>query len=744
MKNWHLQKKINVILIIAFLSCSILLSIIHISFQNQRINTVTNKIVLILKTLVERDRRALANEIFEKRKRAIQLRTKQMSMVKGILSITVFNLSGTTLHQHTATNMKKESILETLSLEMIDNCIKNLQIRNEEFNGEKVLSYYQQISAIDETVGFIKINYSLSDVDLEKKISFLLLSFQLIILFLVLFVIIKIFISKSIIKPLDNLQIKIGEMNFGKLGVEVPVTSNDEIGKLSVAFNRMSNDLLKAQNYISNVINSMPSVLIGVDNIGNVTQWNKAAEKATNIQAKDAENKNLLDVYPQMADEMDNITESIKTKEIRKDINKKHLTQTETSYEDIVIYPLITNGAEGAVIRIDDVTKQFTLQQQLNQSRKMEAIGTLAGGIAHDFNNILSPILGYAEMLQEDLPQNSPLKNKASEIFKASLRAKDLVQQILTFSRQGDHKIKAIKLQYILKEALKLLGSSIPKTIDIKADIDIDCGMVIAEPTQIHQIIMNLATNAYHAMQKSGGLMKVTLKQIKIESEPLEFSQLLPGKYALLRVSDTGMGIKKDIMDKIFNPYFTTKEMGKGTGLGLSVVQGIVKSFKGDIRIYSEPDIGTEVHVYLPIIEEELDDKTSDPSQSIKGGNERILLVDDEEAIIEMEQQLLTRLGYHVTSLSSSLKALEFFKANPDNFDLIITDMTMPDMTGAQLANEIHKIKLTIPIILCTGFSDLINEETSREMGIQGYISKPVVKREIALTIREALDNSLN
>ncbi len=413
---------------------------------------------------------------------------------------------------------------------------------------------------------------------------------------------------------------------------------------------------------------------------------------------------------------------------------------TEFDMEVTVAQYGLENDRKTLVI-LRDITERNRLEELLRQSQKMEAIGTLAGGIAHDFNNILHPIIGFAEMLQEDLPKDSPEQKSIVEVLHAALRAKDLVKQILAFSRQSDHEFKPVRLQSVLKEALILLKASIPKTIDIQTDIDSDCGMVIADPTQLHQIIMNLATNAYHAMENFGGQLNISLKQIEIESKPLDLLDFIPGNYALLKIMDTGIGIEKEIMDKIFDPYFTTKETGKGTGLGLSVVQGIIKSCHGYIQIFSEPDKGTEVHVYLPIMKKEKRHISPDLfPESPRGGSEKILLVDDEEMIIAMEKQMLERLGYQVTTRTGSIEALEAFKANPGNFDLIITDMTMPNMTGIQLANKIKHIRSDIPVIICTGFSNQINEETCKKLGIQGYVMKPVIKREIARTIREVLE----
>ena len=410
---------------------------------------------------------------------------------------------------------------------------------------------------------------------------------------------------------------------------------------------------------------------------------------------------------------------------------------------------VITWAGKPAIVQtLRDITEEKRkkkerkkLEAQLQQAQKMEAIGTLAGGIAHDFNNILFSLLGFSEMLKEDLPADSPLQRYADEVLRGALRAKDLVKQILTFSRQADQDIKPIKLWPIVKEAVKLLRSSIPTTIDIQQDINTNCGVVAADPTQIHQIVMNLVTNAYHAMEETGGRLKVQLKKVRLESEQTLHSDLVPGEYNLLTVADTGIGIEKDIMDKIFDPYFTTKDDGKGTGLGLSVVLGIVKSCHGDIRIYSEPGKGTEVQVYLPVMDQKGADHQTEFSEPVRGGTEKILVVDDEAAIVKMEQKMLERLGYRITVRTGSIDALEAFKANPDSFDLVLTDMTMPNMTGVQLAGEIKKIRPDMPVILCTGFSYQINDIKSKALGIQGFVMKPVVKKEIAQTIRNVLDH---
>ncbi len=380
------------------------------------------------------------------------------------------------------------------------------------------------------------------------------------------------------------------------------------------------------------------------------------------------------------------------------------------------------------------------LRTQLQQAQKMESIGTLAGGIAHDFNNILFPIIGYAEMALEDTSEGSPLRNSINEILHGAKRAGDLVKQILTFSRQADQELKPLRVQLVINEVLKLVRSSLPSTIKINKYISNKCGLVIADPTQIHQVAMNLITNAYHAMEETGGELEVTLKEVELDVEDLRDPVMIPGAYVCLTVTDTGPGIDPLIIDRIFVPYFTTKGKDKGTGLGLAVVHGIVKSCKGDIRVYSEPGKGTAIHVYLPAIKTLAVTEEAEALEPVQKGTERILLVDDEDQIVRMEKQMLVRLGYSVTERTGSIEALEAFRTAPDKFDLVITDMTMPNMTGIQLSQKLLTIRPDIPIIICSGFSEQISAEKAKALGISGFVMKPVIMRALAHIIRKVLD----
>lgn len=380
------------------------------------------------------------------------------------------------------------------------------------------------------------------------------------------------------------------------------------------------------------------------------------------------------------------------------------------------------------------------LQAHLNKIQKMESIGNLAGGISHDFNNILFPIMGLSELLLEDLSPGSLEHENARQILKAAERGSDLVQQILAFSRQTDHKMMPIRIQNVLKEVLKLVRSTIPANIDIKHHIQMDCGLVNGDATQVHQIAMNLITNAYHAVESENGEIAVRLREVEIGPDESADEKFFPGRYALLSVSDTGSGIDPAIKDKIFEPYFTTKDQGKGTGLGLAVVYGIVKEHHGDIKVYSEFGKGTTFTLYLPIMAKAEKAVSTEGKEDYFTGHERILLVDDEEVIVKLEKQILERLGYHVTERYSSSDALRAFRKNPFAFDLVISDLSMPNMTGDQLTRKLIAIRPDIPIIICTGFSERLIQEKAAKIGVKGFLMKPAGKSEMAQTVRKVLD----
>ncbi len=387
-----------------------------------------------------------------------------------------------------------------------------------------------------------------------------------------------------------------------------------------------------------------------------------------------------------------------------------------------------------------DITEKRQLEAQLLQSQKMEAVGTLAGGIAHDFNNILAIILGNAELAADDVPDTNPVSESLKEIRKASIRAKDMVRQLLAFSRKSDEKSKPLDMAPILNESMKMLRSVVPTSVAFKQHISDDPCNVLGDATQINQIVMNLVTNAADAMSEEGGLLEVILEKIMLQEEKACFDWVLsPGPYVRLKVRDTGEGIQSKIIDRIFDPYYTTKEIGKGTGMGLSVVHGIVKRNSGGIRVESELGEGTVFEIYFPALEKSSEEE-KEPNGEIKGGAERILFVDDEESMVNLNRQRLERLGYQVKSTTKPVEALKWFKADPDQFDAIITDMTMPRLTGDRLAREVLKIRPKTPVIICTGYSERMSAEKAEALGVHKYIEKPIDLRNLASALREVLE----
>lgn len=385
--------------------------------------------------------------------------------------------------------------------------------------------------------------------------------------------------------------------------------------------------------------------------------------------------------------------------------------------------------------------EQARLEAQLYQAQKMETIGTLAGGIAHDFNNILTPILGYAEMALDETITNSRIKGDLEQIYKAANRAKNLVQQILTFSKQHDQDIKPIEFHTILNEVLSLLRASFPSTIEIRQKDTLAKGVILADPTQIHQVIMNICINAFQSMEESGGVLEIGLEKIHLDHDnAIPDTTLTKGNYLKLTIRDTGMGMDKKTRERIFEPFFTKRKIGEGTGLGLSVVHGIVTGCNGSLTVESAPRRGTIFTVYFSEYERRIP-KSKSPIEKLTKGKEHILFVDDDKEITTMANQMLTRLGYIVTTITDSVKAYDIFEKQPEKYDLVITDQVMPNLLGSQLATKIRQIKPGIKIIIITGYSDSINAEKIKELGFNGFIIKPLILRDLCITIRNVIEN---
>jgi len=511
--------------------------------------------------------------------------------------------------------------------------------------------------------------------------------------------------------------------------------------------------LHRANAFLDSIVENIPNMIFLKDARElRFVRLNRAGEDLLGYARDDLIGKNDYDIFPKgQADFFtENDREVLRRKKIL-DISEE-LLLTRNKEERIVHtkkVPILDEEGEPEYLLgiSEDITEikraeveRNKLADQLLQAQKLESIGTLAGGIAHDFNNILSSVIGFTEIALYDVEKGSDIEDSLREVYNAGKRAKDLVKQILTFARQADEEIRPVKAKPAVKEVLNFLRSSIPTTIEIKQNITSDAS-IMGNPTQLHQIIMNLCTNAAYAMEEEGGTLEVGLEDIVIDENHKGREQgLKPGRYIKLTVSDTGTGISPENIGSIFEPYFTTKGPGAGTGFGLALVHGIVESFGGKIEVASELGKGSAFSIYLPIIKTTEIYRTYE-MEAVPTGSERILFVDDEPSISKMGRQILERLGYSVKTLTSSAEALELFRSRPNDFDLVITDMTMPNMSGDKLAVELMKIRPDIPVMLCTGFSKKISDDSIATIGIRAVAYKPIVKADLAKTVRKVLDD---
>ena len=576
------------------------------------------------------------------------------------------------------------------------------------------------------------------------------------------------FLSRLVLRPLNILRDGVVRIGAGELDFRITLSTNDEIRQLADDINTMAvklanlrngfeaeiNERINAENTLANKSELLNKVL---DNVPHAIFWKDRYSIYLGCNKTFADNVGLSDRRQIIGRSDDDLPFTRKVPGFNLECDQKVLTTGQPLFdiEETLILPdgqeiiIVTckvpihdkNGATTGVLGISyDITERKRMEETLRQSQKMEAIGTLAGGIAHDFNNILGSIIGYTELAMDDIDAENPAYDSLEQVFQSALRAKDLVRQILAFSRKSQDERKPINLSAIVKEEIKLLRSTLPATIEIRRNIDKRAGMVNADPTQMHQIVMNLCTNAAHAMHDDGGVLEISLEPIIITpAMSQKYQAVIPGPFIELKISDTGKGIDPSIIPRIFEPFFTTKDKDKGTGMGLTVVQGIVENHGGAILVESRLGIGTIFTVVLPKVIPESESETTLP-EYLPTGNERILFVDDEKKLLTIGEKILSSLGYQVATALGSLEALETFKKAPDAFDLIITDHTMPHMTGFNLAEQILESKPTAKIILCTGFSDSITQASIHAAGIRELLFKPIIKKELAAAVRQVLD----
>ncbi|MBU0960561.1 MAG: cache domain-containing protein [Proteobacteria bacterium] len=576
------------------------------------------------------------------------------------------------------------------------------------------------------------------------------------LLFLALAMLLALYAAHTITKPLQGIMTVFALGAKGDYSARLTTSRRDEFGKLATYFNDFMAEIADAHKRLTRSENRFRSLFEKSADARliiegkHVIDCNEAAVKMIRGTSKeDVLQKNPAQLSPEFqpdgrksADKTDEIFSFINEKENYRFLWQFTRMDGEEFPAEVELTPIPYDGRKIIHVLWRDMTHQKEIEEQLVQAQKMEAIGTLSGGIAHDFNNILSAIFGYTELAELQVKDNPKLANNLNEVLQAAKRARELVKQILTFSRRAEQEKQPLQISLIVKEALKLLRSSIPTTINIKTNI-VSQATVLADPTQIHQIVMNLCTNAYHAMRAKGGILAVSLTEMEMfPGEQLSEIDLASGKYLRLEVTDTGTGMDEKIRKKIFEPYFTTKGAGEGTGLGLAVVHGIVTSHNGQIHVYSEPGHGTTFNVYLPIVAKQQSEATvTAGKEKITRGSERIMFVDDEEKLNNVANDFFSVYGYTIDTFTDPLLALENFAAQPGVYSLVITDMAMPSMTGEEMAKKMMVMQPDLHVILCTGYSETINKEKAEEAGFRRYFQKPVVMSRLVKSVREILDN---
>lgn len=516
----------------------------------------------------------------------------------------------------------------------------------------------------------------------------------------------------------------------------------------TVELTRTSEQVQESEEKYRDLYDNAPDMFFSVDSkTANIIECNQTLTNALGYTKEEIIGRLIFDVYtPDSAEhaKANVFPVFVKTGTIIGE--ELQLQRKDGSKIDVSLNVTAVRDEEGNILYsrsvLRDITMQKKLELQLQQSQKMEAIGTLAGGIAHDFNNILTAIMGYTEIAGIAIPKENEVHQTLGQVLKAGHRAKDLVQQILGFARQSKEEKKPIKVGLIAKEVLKLVRASLPSTIEIRHEITARSDTIMADPIQIHQVLMNLCTNAHYAMGQKGGVLEVSLSDVDLDStNASQYPDLEPGSYVKLTVSDTGSGMDQGTLERIFDPYFTTKEKEVGTGMGLAVAHGIIKNHRGAITVQSEPGKGSTFQALLPLVEMEFEPQV-EALDAYPLGNERILFVDDEEPIMDLGKRMLGHLGYDVVALTSSMEALAVFREKPKQFDLVITDQTMPGLTGKMLTEEVMRIRPDIPVILCTGFSEQISPEKAKALGIRGFLFKPLIISDLANAIRRVLDQN--
>jgi PAS domain S-box-containing protein len=762
--KWTLQNKANVAILITFFLIAIIYIVIQLPFQHRVMESALKRNEVLLHSMVERDREPLANEIFEDRTRAIMIRLAQMRQVDGILNISVFDNTGRLMVSEGARPAHPDLFPEDIPVPPA-----KILIRKDRVEDKSALVYVQAIEVIRERIGFIRIHYSLADIEQQQHMSYLIFGGLLGSIFIIMLVLLNYILSRVVISPITSLRDAMQRMNSGALGGQVEVAGKDEIGDLTRTFNQMSADLalsykqIANQNlelherqqemahmrmYLKNIIDSMPSMLISVNEAGIIVEWNEAASRITGIPSIEAIGKEVWALLPHMEKYRGYFKEVIETK-TSKEFHSEIIHTGETEeYHTISIFPLIANGIKGIVIRVDDVTEMEKKEQQLRQAQKMEIIGTLAGGLAHDFNNILGGITGSLSLLKFKLQQDKELDRdfmiKYLNIMEeAGRRAADLVKQLLSISSKQEMTLEPVDLDITVEHVMQICRNSFDKRIDLEPLLSGTKAMIKASPTQIEQVLLNLCVNAAHAMttmrkenEPQGGKLTVSLKNIFADKIfCIAHPEAHEIEYWALTVQDTGVGMDTRTIAKIFDPFFTTKQKDKGTGLGLAMVYNIVQQHGGFIDVYSVVGLGSTFNIYLPVLQGAESAASTEKPFVIPKGEGLILVVDDEEFLRQTAKAILEECGFDVILAENGEEGVMVFEERHGEIKAVLLDMLMPKKSGKEAYLEMKKIDPGLKVLLASGFRQDERVESVLNLGVQGFVQKPYSLESLSKSI---------
>jgi PAS domain S-box-containing protein len=770
-----LRWKVNIAILCTFLLIALIFIMIQLPFQQSSMQQAIEQNEMLLKLLVDRDQEHLANEIFEGRTRAMAMRLVQMSKLDGIFNIAVYNNVGRLL----ASEGKKPTHADLDPLYIPQTPAISL-IHREHFENGRMLVFVQAIEVIRDRVGFVRIDYSLAEIERQQRLFYFTFGGLLSSIFIIMLVLLNYLLSRVVIHPIASLREAMLRVKSGALGSQLEVKSEDEIGDLSLVFNLMSTDLantysrIESQNhdlresekrlsderermaqmriYLKNIFDSMPSILVSVNDRGIVVEWNEAASRSTGVPSSEAIGREIWKVLPLMEKYRDCIHEVFATRS-PKEFHREATGVGETEqFLNISMFPLVANCVQGIVIRVDNITELENKEQQLRHAQKMETIGTLAGGLAHDFNNILGGLTGSLSLIRFKLDQDNEidrdfLRKYLGIMEQAGKRASDLVKQLLSITRKQEMNFQPVDLNVTIDHILEICAISFDKCIDLQTRHFAGKAMINADPTQVEQVLLNLCVNASHAMttmrkpdERQGGALLVSVEKIYADRNfritHLE-AQSIP--YWVLSVQDSGVGMDTKTVAKVFDPFYTTKSKDKGTGLGLAMVYNIVQQHGGFIDVYSEVGLGSTFSVYLPVLLQEPLDKSLEMAAELVLGQGLVLVVDDEAMIRHTAREILETCGYSVILATDGQEGLDIFRRRHSEIAVILLDMVMPKMSGKETYLEMKTIDPHLKVLFSSGFKQDERVEEVLRLGVQGFVQKPYTLQILSAAIHKAI-----